>query len=97
MQNFAGDEIGLLEEQHRLDDVMDLAHAPDRVQAGERIGLIKFGSRVDVIFGPEWSIEVTPGMRVIGGSSVLARRAGEVVLTETLAATLVEEAALCRT
>ena len=26
----------------------------DVVQAGERVGLIKFGSRVDVIFGPEW-------------------------------------------
>ncbi len=67
-----------------------------RVQAGERIGLIKFGSRVDVIFGPEWSIEVAPGMRVAGGTSVLARRAGEVVLTKELAATLVEEAALCQ-
>jgi phosphatidylserine decarboxylase len=69
----------------------------DRVQTGERIGLIKFGSRVDVILGPEWSIEVTPGMRVAGGTSILARRAGAVVLTEALAATLVEEAALCQT
>jgi phosphatidylserine decarboxylase len=69
----------------------------DRVQAGERIGLIKFGSRCDVIFGPEWSIEVTPGTRVIGGTSILARRAGEIVLPAVLAAELVEEAALCRT
>ncbi len=69
----------------------------DRVQAGDRVGLIKFGSRVDVIFGPEWSIEVAPGMRVAGGTSVLARRAGVVVLTQELAATLVEEAALCQT
>ena len=36
----------------------------DIVQAGERVGLIKFGSRVDVIFGPEWRVEVIPGMRV---------------------------------
>ena len=52
----------------------------DFVQAGERVGLIKFGSRVDVIFGPEWRIEVSPGSRVSAGTSVLARRAGEVEL-----------------
>jgi len=46
----------------------------DRVNKGERIGLIKFGSRVDVLFGPEWEIRVRPGMRVAAGSSVIARR-----------------------
>ena len=46
----------------------------DRVAAGERVGLIKFGSRTDVLFGPEWEIVVRPGMRVAGGSSVIARR-----------------------
>ncbi len=68
----------------------------DVVQSGERVGLIKFGSRVDVIFGPEWRVEVTPGMRVVGGSSVIARRMGEVVLPELISVALVEEAALCR-
>ena len=48
----------------------------DVVAKGERVGLIKFGSRVDVIFGPEWEIVVRPGMRVAGGSSVIARRSG---------------------
>jgi len=46
----------------------------DRVETGERIGLIKFGSRVDVLLGPEWEVEVRPGMRVRAGSSVLAKR-----------------------
>lgn len=46
----------------------------DRVAAGERVGLIKFGSRMDVLFGPEWDIVVRPGMHVAGGSSVIARR-----------------------
>jgi phosphatidylserine decarboxylase len=46
----------------------------DRVEVGQRVGLIKFGSRCDVIFGPEWKTEVTPGMRVAAGSSILARR-----------------------
>jgi phosphatidylserine decarboxylase len=44
------------------------------VAAGDRVGLIKFGSRVDVLFGPEWEIVVRPGMRVAAGSSVIARR-----------------------
>ena len=46
----------------------------DKLSAGERVGLIKFGSRVDVLLGPEWEIVVTPGMRVSAGSSILARR-----------------------
>src|SRR5437016_1220503 len=46
----------------------------DHVSLGERIGLIKFGSRMDVLFGPEWEIVVRPGMHVSGGSSVIARR-----------------------
>ena len=46
----------------------------DRVEKGGRVGLIKFGSRTDVLFGPEWEITVTPGMRVSAGSSVIARR-----------------------
>ena len=49
----------------------------DCVSTGERIGLIKFGSRCDVLFGPEWEIVVRPGMRVAGGSSVIARLRGK--------------------
>ncbi len=67
----------------------------DIVQAGERIGLIKFGSRVDVIFGPEWYIEVSPGTRVAAGTSVLARRLGEIEISRELAAAM-QEAALSR-
>jgi phosphatidylserine decarboxylase len=46
----------------------------DQVAKGERVGLIKFGSRVDVFLGPEWEIAVKTGQRVAGGSSILARR-----------------------
>jgi len=46
----------------------------DYVAKGERVGLIKFGSRVDVLFGPEWEVAVEPGMHVAGGSSVIAQR-----------------------
>jgi phosphatidylserine decarboxylase len=46
----------------------------DLVRTGDRVGLIKFGSRVDVLFGPEWEIAVRPGMRVAAGESVIAKR-----------------------
>jgi len=39
---------------------------------GERVGLIKFGSRVDVILPAEAELRVKPGVRVRGGASVLA-------------------------
>jgi len=46
----------------------------DMVEAGERVGLIKFGSRVDVFLGPEWRVEICAGQRVKAGSSILAQR-----------------------
>jgi len=48
--------------------------AGDSVATAERIGYIKFGSRVDVLFGPEWQPAVKIGDKVAGGSSILARR-----------------------
>lgn len=46
--------------------------AGDSVAKGERFGLIKFGSRVDIFFGPEWELAVKPGDKVRGGSSIVA-------------------------
>jgi phosphatidylserine decarboxylase len=44
----------------------------DRVERGQRIGLIKFGSRVDVLFDSAATLNVKVGDRVRGGASVLA-------------------------
>ncbi len=44
----------------------------DRLERGQRVGLIKFGSRVDVILPAEAELLVKVGQRVKGGSSVLA-------------------------
>ena len=44
----------------------------DRVERGQRIGMIKFGSRCDVLLPAEATLKVRTGMRVKGGSSVLA-------------------------
>jgi len=43
----------------------------DSLERGERVGMIKFGSRVDVLVGPavEWRVKV--GDRVRAGSSIL--------------------------
>ena len=46
----------------------------DTLSAGERVGLIKFGSRVDVQLGPEWEVVVRVGQRVSAGSSIIARK-----------------------
>ena len=44
----------------------------DRVERGQRMGLIKFGSRTDILLPAHAELRVKPGMRVKGGSSVLA-------------------------
>jgi phosphatidylserine decarboxylase len=44
----------------------------DTVQRGERIGLIKFGSRTDVLLEPKAEVRVKVGDRVKGGLSILA-------------------------
>jgi phosphatidylserine decarboxylase len=44
----------------------------DTVQRGERIGLIKFASRVDVILEPAAQVKVKLGDNVVGAKTVLA-------------------------
>ena len=48
----------------------------DLVVAGQRMGLMKFGSRMDVFVPPECTITVTTGQRVRGGETVIARWPG---------------------
>ena len=44
----------------------------DKVKRGDRMGLIKFGSRVDVLMPADADLRVSKGDRVVGGSTVLA-------------------------
>ncbi|MFN8057587.1 MAG: phosphatidylserine decarboxylase [Vicinamibacterales bacterium] len=44
--------------------------------AGARFGLMKFGSRMDVFVPPDARILVSPGDRVLGGVTVIARLDG---------------------
>ena len=43
----------------------------DRIERGQRVGLIKFGSRVDVVMDENVDIQVKVGDHVAGGSSIL--------------------------
>jgi phosphatidylserine decarboxylase len=47
--------------------------AGDSVIRGERVGMIRFGSRTDIWLPEEVEIVVRPGQHVAGGTSVLAR------------------------
>jgi len=44
----------------------------DTVERGQHVGLIKFGSRVDVVLPAEATLRVKVGQRVKGGASILA-------------------------
>lgn len=46
----------------------------DQVARGERISLIRFGSRVDLYLPPGYEVVVRPGDRVRGGETIVARR-----------------------
>ena len=48
----------------------------EHVERGERIGLIRFGSRVDLFIPLHWSLDCAVGDKVAGGSTVLARITG---------------------
>jgi phosphatidylserine decarboxylase len=47
--------------------------AGDAVALGERIGLIKFSSRTDLVLPPNVRLEVAEGARVRGGATIIGR------------------------
>ena len=49
------------------------ARVGDRLDAGERFGLIRFGSRTDLLLPPGVSLSVRPGDRVRGGATVIGK------------------------
>ncbi|WP_462137302.1 phosphatidylserine decarboxylase family protein [Candidatus Mycalebacterium sp.] len=52
-----------------------VSHAPQgaRLKRGDRFGIIKFGSRIDLFIPPEYEVSVREGDRVVGAKTVIAR------------------------
>lgn len=46
----------------------------DQVERGQRLGMIRFGSRAEIIFDSGWRVQVQSGEHVRAGSSILAVR-----------------------
>lgn len=49
----------------------------DKVERGQRIGLIRFGSRVDLFLPLDWALACSVGDRVVAGRTVLAHQPAE--------------------
>ena len=64
----------------------------DRLERGQRVGLIKFGSRVDVLLDASAQVKVNVGDRVRGGASVLAYLPPQAALTAAGSASASERA-----
>ena len=46
----------------------------DKIDKGDRIGLIRFGSRVDIYFPPTYKIKVNQNDIVVAGETIIAER-----------------------
>jgi phosphatidylserine decarboxylase len=53
--------------------IMPFVKPGDQVAAGQRVGLIRFGSRVDVYLPKGTASQVVLGQRIIAGETILAR------------------------
>ena len=47
--------------------------AGDRVATGQRVGLIRFGSRVDVYLPPDTAPQLLLGQRTVAGETIVAK------------------------
>ena len=65
--------------------IMRFVEEGDRVGVGERIGLIRFGSRVDVYVPAGFACQIVAGQRAVAGETVLARAGALPMLTATAA------------
>src|ERR1700693_1906069 len=63
----------------------------DRVERGQRVGLIKFGSRTDILLNSDANLQVKLGDRVRVGATILAYLSGNGVLARATRGSVAEE------
>jgi phosphatidylserine decarboxylase len=61
--------------------ILTFVHEGDTVEAGQRIGMIRFGSRVDVYLPEGTGPQVLLGQRAIAGETVIAQLGADPALT----------------
>ena len=76
--------IGILEGSNRIlikqiagilaRRVVCRVQAGDHIDAGERLGIIKFGSRVEIFMPPQSTVKVQIGEQVKAGESIIATK-----------------------
>lgn len=59
--------------------ILGFVKAGDMVASGQRVGLIRFGSRVDVYLPEDCVVQVALGQRTIAGETVIGRVGGQPV------------------
>lgn len=52
--------------------IVNYSREGEQVEQGERMGIIRFGSRVDVFLPPASEVQVAVGQRTVAGSTVIA-------------------------
>jgi phosphatidylserine decarboxylase len=57
--------------------IVSFVKAGDMVVAGQRVGLIRFGSRVDVFLPEDYGCQVALGQRAVAGETIIARRGAQ--------------------
>jgi len=57
--------------------IVAFVKAGDMVVAGQRVGLIRFGSRVDVFLPEDYACQVALGQRAVAGETIIARRGAQ--------------------
>ncbi len=73
IENANGDGIGVVQIAGLVARrILAFKKEGDSTGAGERIGLIRFGSRVDTFLPPGQTVQVSVGQRAVGGETVLA-------------------------
>jgi phosphatidylserine decarboxylase len=70
-----GDSIGFVQIAGLIARrIVSHAKIGDKFSSGQRYGIIRFGSRLDIYLPSDYKISVSEGQRMVGGETVLAKK-----------------------